>query len=98
MTENKKAIDTIIDDIEMMQLILEDKFYCHMINTPLYSIFTRYLVKHESKGLKLEIVRSLKQNDFLIEASSLLIETESFYEPYRTLSSSLLLIENIKND
>lgn len=97
--ENKsESLKAISGDQELMNLILEDNFYCFVMNTPLYSIFTYYLLRNESKNVIYDLIRHLKQKEnFTTEAAKLLLDVDRFHNSYKTLSVSLTLIDRFSN-
>ena len=97
--ENKsESLKAISGDQELMNLILEDNFYCFIMNTPLYSIFTYYLLRNESKNVIYDLIRHLKQKEnFTTEAAKLLLDVDRFHNSYKTLSVSLTLIDRFSN-
>jgi len=92
--EHGNVIQTIYSDKELMNLIIEDNFYCLIINTPLYSVFTYYLLRNETKNIIHEIIKHLKQKEnFATEAAKLLLDVDRFFTAYNTLSASLNLLD-----
>ena len=87
--------EAILNDKELMDLIIEEKRYLQIINTSLYFIFSKYVLKNESKQTLNEIAKSLRQNGYIIEAGKLFIEAEDLEESYRTISVSLKFIEKL---
>ena len=87
--------EAILNDKELMDLLIEDKRYLQILNTSLYFIFSKYVLKNESKQTLNEIAKSLRQNGYIIEAGKLFIETEDLEESYRTISVSLKFIEKL---
>jgi len=93
---NKTALKRSLEDKELILLILEDNTYISLIQTPFYSIFIHYILKNEPKSLIYDVVRNLKENNFLFESSKVFGSVENFCESYKTVSSLLALVENFE--
>ena len=91
--ESFSSLDTILNDKELADLMMLDKAYVQLINTPLYAIFSSYVLKNETKATLSDIVKTLRQNGHNVEAAKLLVEVENLNDCYRTLSISLSLME-----
>ena len=91
--ENYESLVAFLDDKELMDLMMQEKSYLQLVNTPLYAIFFNYIVKNESKSSLNDVIKNLKQNGYLVEAAKLLAEVENFNDSHKTLSVSLSLLE-----
>ena len=76
-----------------MDLVMQERQFLQLINTPIYSIFFSYIIKNESKENLNEIIRALKQNGHFVEAGKLLAEVENLNNSHKTLTASLSLLE-----
>ncbi len=94
--ENNAAINRCLKDKELISLILEDNTYITLIQTPFYLIFIHYILKNEPKSVIYDVVRNLRENNFLLESSKVFGSVESFCGSYKTVSSLLALVENFK--
>lgn len=92
--EPSESLQAILSDKELMNLLIEDNFYCFIMNTPLYLIFTYYLLRNETKHVIYDVIRHLKQKEnFTTESAKLLIDANQFFNSYKTLSTSLILLD-----
>ena len=88
------SIELILKDNELMKLILHDQIYVLLIHTPLFSIFIHFTLYNQAKNVSYDIVRRLRKQNFLLEASKLFADTENLYGEYQTISRCLALAEN----
>jgi neuroblastoma-amplified sequence len=97
---NKKnkleMIEFINSDKELMDLIEKDQLYLMIINTILYDTFVNYILRNKTRDEILEMVRVLLNNNFKIEAATVLSSVENTSKSLRTLSLSLFLIDNFE--
>jgi neuroblastoma-amplified sequence len=91
--ENDQSLVLVLNDKELMDLMLQEKSYLQLINTPLYSIFFYYIARNESKATINEIIKGLKQNGHFVEAAKLFAEVENVNDSHKTLTTSLLFLE-----
>lgn len=89
-----ESMQSVLQDKELMHLLLEDHLYSQIMNTPLYSLFTYYMLRNEAKHTIYDLVRYLKQKEnFTTEAAKLLLDVDRFHSSYKTLSVSLTLLD-----
>ncbi len=85
--------DLLEKDSELMKLLIEDEIYIRLLNTPIYRFFKNYLLKYEPNEVVEAVIRNLKENQYQIEAASLLVDAKGFHQQYRTLSVSMALLK-----
>lgn len=99
LAESCESYRQLVDDHELAALIHRDRFYTRLINTKIYAVFVRNLVNTKEKTELLSVVTELLNGEDRrdIEAGYLLSTAENFFPVYRTLSTSLALVNNNKH-
>lgn len=95
LLDSSQSYQNLVNDNEISSLILKENFYCHIVNTKLYSVFLRNQINNKGRNELLRIVGVLKENGLTIEAGDLVIFTENFFRSYKNLSVSLALIDKL---
>ena len=96
MIEANEQLNAVVNDKELMNLLINEKFYLDIINTRFYCLFEWYLINNETRPTIREVIRELKMGLHLEEAGKLLLQSESFYDSYKILSVSLTLIDKFE--
>ncbi len=67
--------------------------FLKFIDTPFYNLFIDYLLNYESKDRIRLVIKLLKENNYLIEASYLLANLNNTHGQYNTVGLSFALLQ-----
>ena len=95
LVESSDEINAITNDKDLMSLIINEKLYLDFINTKLYLLFSWYLINKESSNVINDIILEMRNKGFIEESAKLFIKEENFFDSYKSLSISLILIDKL---
>lgn len=94
LLSSNESFELLTSDRELISLIFKENFFLEILNTKFYEIFLLGSIRNERNENLLEIVKILRKNGHLIEASTLYSQTENFFSSYKSFSSSFAMLEN----